>query len=73
MGNGYLFLDEIEFFQVEVANTLKNHIIHETGVFGLVEEDKNKYISIGDLSSADLDLSLLKKNMIQESDLQFVA
>ena len=46
MGNGYLFLDNVDFFEIEISNTLKGQIKSKLGVFCLLEEREKNHFDI---------------------------
>jgi len=63
MGNGYLFLDKVDFFDIEISNTLKTQIKSKLGVFYLLEEHTKFKNHIDGVLMGDIDIDLIKEQI----------
>lgn len=60
MGNGYLFLDKVNYFDIEISNTLKGYIMKESALFQLLLLNSQSEVNIESIKTEDIDLGLMR-------------
>lgn len=64
MGNGYLFLDQVNYFEIEISNTVKKQVVENMGVFELLRQGyKKSQILIEGIQEEAINMNLLLKKI----------